>query len=372
MSLTGNFLFANLRPMIRLPFYDPLLSYDDNYNDGPFGEFLTKKKYKDKKEPGYDFMGYKVNLPFGIPAGPLVNSKFIRGAFACGFDICVYKTVRANSFPCHAYPNLLAVSKGGDLTFKRLDKPVVVGPKFKDPITITNSFGVPSKSSDVWQEDVKKAISYEGKGQILILSFMGTVKKGQTQKQFIDDYVLAAKLSKETGAKVLETNLSCPNIGNEGLVCYNLDVTEKVVKGIRKVIGNTPFSIKVGYYKDIKQLEKLAEIANEYVDDISGINTLQAEVVDKNGQQALPGPNRARSGLCGAGIKWAGLDFVKKLKKIKEKNDYKFSITGVGGVTKPKDYLEYRKAGADAVMSATGAMWNPKLAIEIKKLLAQK
>lgn len=355
--------------MLRTPFYNPLLSYEDNYTKGPFGNFRGKKKYKDAKEGQYSFLGYKVNFPFGIPAGPLLNSNYIKGAFNCGFDICVYKTVRSSTFPCHPFPNLLPVVKPGDLTLERLKKPVVLGRTFKKPLTITNSFGVPSRAAEVWQEDVKKAISYEGKGQVLVLSFMGTVKKDQTHKEFIDDYILTARLAMETGAKVIEANLSCPNIGNEGLVCYNLEVTEKVIKGIRKVIGNTPFVIKVGYYKNNSDLERLAEIANEYVDDISGINTLQAEVVDKKGRPILPGPNRLRSGLCGEGIKWAGLDFVKKLRKIKNKHNYKFSITGVGGVTEATDYLEYKKAGADVVMSATGAMWNPNLAQKIKKLI---
>jgi dihydroorotate dehydrogenase (NAD+) catalytic subunit len=58
---------------------------------------------------------------------------------------------------------------------------------------------------------------------------------------------------------------------------------------------------------------------------------------------------------------------VKRLRAIKEKNNYTFSIEGVGGVTMPTDYMEYKIAGADAVMSATGAMWNPFLAQEIKQ-----
>ena len=200
----------------------------------------------------------------------------------------------------------------------------------------------------------------------MVLSFMGTVKSNQTQEEFIEDYVLAAKLANETGSKVLEANLSCPNIGNEGLVCYNLEASEKIAKGIRKVIGNTPLVLKVGYYKNDVDMEKLAEIANEYADDIAGINTLQAEVRDVHGHQALPGPNRLRSGICGHCIKWAGLDFVKRMKKIRDEKGFKFSITGVGGVTSPEDYKEFREAGADIVMSATGAMWNPKLAQEIK------
>lgn len=298
--------------MLQAPFYDPLKTYEENYGDGPFGEFAKRDKFKQKGKPKINFLGQELYSTFGIPAGPLLNSRFVAAAFRKGFDVCVYKTVRANLFPCHAFPNILAVVKDGDLTLKRLDKPIVVGAEYKDPISITNSFGVPSRKPEVWQEDAKKAIKSAGPGQVMILSFMGTVKKDQTQKEFIEDYILAAKLAHETGAKILEANLSCPNIGNEGLVCYNLEVTKKVTEGIRKVIGNTPLVIKVGYYKNIKDIDKLAKIANEYVDDIAGINTMQAAVIDEYGNQALPGPNRLRSGLCGAGIKWAGLDFVKK------------------------------------------------------------
>lgn len=354
--------------MISTPFYDPTKSYEENYEKGPYGDFSHTKKIDQKDKPRYEYLGQKVYLPFGIPAGPLINSNFVRGAFENGFDIAVYKTVRSSFFPCHPFPNVLAIHPKSDLTLDKLLDPLVSDTNYKDPLSITNSFGVPSKEPDEWQEDVKKAISYAGHGQVMALSFMGTVKKDRTQEEFINDYILAAKLSKETGAKILETNLSCPNIGNEGLVCYNLKVTEKIARGIRQVIGNTPLVLKVGYYNDDSQLEKLAQIANEYANGIAGINTLQGTIVDKKGEQALPGSNRIRSGVCGVGIKWAGLDFVKRLNKIREKKGYKFSIDGVGGVTNPKDYKEYASFGANAVFSATGAMWNPNLAREIKAL----
>lgn len=232
---------------------------------------------------------------------------------------------------------------------------------------MVGSFGVPSKDPTMWQEDVKKALSYQKKGQVLVLSFMGTVRSDQTQDEFIEDYVLAAKLSKETGVKVLEVNLSCPNIGNLGLVCYNLEVTKKVLKGIRKAIDTTPLIVKIGFYQEDTQLQKFTEIANEYANSIAAINTLQATIVKPNGKQALPGKQRLRSGICGHAIKWAGLDMVKRLADIKREKKYSFSIEGVGGVTTKEEYNEYVKAGANSVMSATGAMWNPMLAQEIKK-----
>lgn len=374
------------------PFYDPNKSYEENYEQGPFGAFAdgVAVHLLDKEslpagggrgfgvEPQYDFLGVKVCLPFGIPAGPLLNSKYCKSAFLHGFDICVYKTVRSGSYPSHPFPNVLPLQVEGDLTMEKLKNPLVVNNKFDEPISITNSFGVPSKEPIVWQEDVKKAISYAGVGQVLVLSFMGTVREGQTQQDFIDDNILAGKLAYETGAKILEINLSCPNIGNEGLVCYNLDVTEQILKGVREVIGNTPLIIKIGYFKkgedsentnDDSELEKLASIANKYAQSISSINTLQATVVDKDGNQALPGKMRLQAGVCGAGIKWAGLDMVRRLKKIKDENNYTFSIEGVGGVMTPKDYFEYISAGADSVMSATGAMWSPLLAEDIKKAI---
>lgn len=354
--------------MLRTPFYDPTKSYEENYDEGPFGIFADGKVYSQSGEPSADFLGHKIYAPFGIPAGPLLNSRFCKAAFEKGFDICVYKTVRSDVFPCHPFPNVLAIHPQGNLTFEELKKPLIADAMYTEPLSITNSFGVPSKQVPIWQEDVKKAVAAAGKGQVLVLSFMGTVRPNQSQQEFIDDYILAARYADETGASILETNLSCPNIGNEGLVCYNLDVTEKVAKGIRNVIGSKKFILKVGYYQDDVQLERLAEIADAYADSISGINTLQGEIRDASGNQALPGsPARLRSGVCGSGIRWAGLDFVKRLAKIKAKRGFKFSIEGVGGVLTPEDYKAYRDAGADSVMSATGAMWNPHLAKEIKE-----
>lgn len=356
------------RKSLSVSFYDPTKSYEENYLSGPYGTFSDGNTVEEAGEPMHEVFGHKVYTPFGIPAGPLLNSAFMKGAFDKGFDIAVYKTVRSNTYPCHPFPNVLAVHPGEHLTLERAQaEALVADTNYTEPISITNSFGVPSKEVSVWQDDFKTAMQYEKKGQLAILSFMGTVREGQSQNEFIDDYILAGKQAGETGAKALEVNLSCPNIGNEGLVCYNLDVTEKVCEGLRAVIGNTPLILKVGYYKNNEDVVRLAEIAEKYANGISAINTVQATIVDEKGEQALPGPNRSRSGVCGASIKWAGLEMVARLKDARDKGKYSFSICGVGGVTTPNDYLEYRRAGADIVMSATGAMWNSNLAIEVKQ-----
>jgi len=354
--------------MLNAPFYDPTKSYEENYDSGPYGVFADGAVVEERGEPTYDIFGHKVYTPFGIPAGPLLNSAFMKGSFDKGFDIAVYKTVRSAIYPCHPFPNVLAVHPGEHLTLERAQAEALVADvNYTEPISITNSFGVPSKVASEWQSDFKKAMSYEKKGQLAVLSFMGTVKEGQSQNEFIDDYILAGSLAAQTGAKVLEVNLSCPNIGNEGLVCYNLDVTEKVCEGLRAAIGSTPLILKVGYYKNNEDVVRLAEIAEKHANGISAINTVQATIVDEKGEQALPGKNRSRSGVCGASIKWAGLEMVQRLKSARDAGGYTFKICGVGGVTSSADYAEYRAAGADIVMSATGAMWNGGLAKEIKE-----
>ncbi|MBI2028557.1 MAG: dihydroorotate oxidase [Candidatus Levybacteria bacterium] len=350
------------------PFYDIFKSYEENYSLGPLGLKKLKRPIFKKTKPKYSFLGLPINLPFGIPAGPLLNSKFIKSAFDFGFSVSVYKTVRGDIFPCHPFPNVLYVKTPKELHPRETPRLTAVATSpLSGSVSITNSFGVPSKRPKDWQQDVKKAKTYERKGQLLVLSFMGTVRKNQTQQEFIEDFVKAGRLASQTHVKALEANLSCPNIGNEGLVCYNLDATEKICRLLRKAIGNTPLILKVGYYKNSKDIEKIAEITQKYANAISSINTLQVEVVDRDGKQALPGPNRLKSGVCGSAIKWAGLRMVKKLNKIRKVKKYTFEIIGVGGVMTPYDYFEYRKAGADLVQSATGAMWNPYLAYQIWK-----
>ena len=57
---------------------------------------------------------------------------------------------------------------------------------------------------------------------------------------------------------------------------------------------------------------------------------------------------------------------TRRLAAVRTKTGGTWKIVGVGGVVTPKDFKEYREAGADVVMTATGAMWNPYLAKEIK------
>lgn len=351
------------------PFYNPEKPYEENFTDGPFGAFANGEIIKNESEPKYEFFGFKINSPFGIPAGPLINGNFVKGALDKGFDLPIYKTVRSGKYPCHPWPNVLSVKIEGDLTLEKAEGKLVGDSNYHEPLSITNSFGVPSFAPEFWQKDLAEAVKHAREGQVVIGSFQGTKRAGQSVEDYINDYRICAQMLKDTGVKVIEVNLSCPNEGTNNLLCFDTERSVKVARAIKEVIGDTPLIIKVAYFKDAEALKNLVEQIGGIVQGISAINTISAEIVDEKGEQALPGEGRLRSGVCGHAIKWAGIDMVKRLKSLREELKYNFTIIGVGGVTTADDFFEYRDAGADIVMSATGAMWNPYLAKEIKERL---
>jgi dihydroorotate dehydrogenase len=354
------------------PIYDPKKTFEDNFDNGPFGGFDAPEIYVNKGEPTTSFLGFPVYLPFGIPAGPLPNQKFVAAAFAKGFDVVTYKTQRSVAFDCNAFPNVLYVDIEGDLTLDIAKKPLLGETETtKDPtqLTITNSFGNPSRGPDYWVPDLKKALAAEGRGQLLIMSVVGTIKPGASSDDYYDDFAHAAKLAASTGVRAIEVNLSCPNVANEGILCYTPSAVREITRRAKAAVGDIPLIAKLGYFSPAQQelLETVVSEMAPYVQAIATINTIPAPVVDKHGNQALPGPNRLISGMCGSGIKWAGLDMVRRLSKLRSEQGYGYEIMGVGGVMTPQDFAEYRAAGADVVQSATGAMWNPDLAIQIKQ-----
>jgi len=116
----------------------------------------------------------------------------------------------------------------------------------------------------------------------------------------------------------------------------------------------------------------LEKILTETVDTVAAwsvINTIVTTVVDEQGEQLLPGAGRLKSGACGRGIKWAGIDMVKRLDAFRKANNMNYEIIGIGGVMTPADFADYRAAGADVVQSVTAAMWNDQLAAEVKASL---
>ena len=254
------------------PFYDVSRSYEDNYEQGPFGAFAEALKDGNGADAAgttsegasegasASFLGQPVNLPFGIPAGPLLNSRFTTAAFRMGFDLATYKTVRSRAWGCNPFPNVLAVhpkSADGSLTpgSAELDEGVLADTDYEQPISISNSFGVPSQSPDVWQSDMRDAIAAAGPGQVLVPSFQGSRVEGMSEEDYIVDHATTARLIKETGAKLMVMNTSCPNEGHNRLLCHNPLLVGRITEAVKQEIGDIPLMVKLAYIPSDDDLE---------------------------------------------------------------------------------------------------------------------
>lgn len=353
-------------------FFDPAKTFDDNFDHGPY--LSEAPAYQNSGEPTYSFLGHKLYSPFGIAAGSLPTSKHVGGAFRRGFDVVCYKTQRSVPFPANEFPNVVYIDVKGDLTLKKAAKPLHGLLNSDEPLekmTITNSFGNPSRGPDFWVKDMKQAVAAQGKGQLLIASVVGTIQDGFTPEDYYNDFAKTAALAVSAGVQAIELNLSCPNVASEGVLCYNHDAVVSVCRKAKEALGNLPLIAKIGYFSLEQQdlLEKIVLDTKDYISSFSAINTIPAAVVDEQGKQLLPGEGRLKSGICGSAIKWAGLDMVKRLDALRKQHSLKYEIIGVGGVMSPTDFHDYRKAGADVVQSVTAAMWNDQLAAEIKASL---
>lgn len=355
-------------------FFDPAKTFDDNFDNGPFLTDSSESPYQNTGEPAFTFLGHQLYSPFGIAAGSLPTSKHVGGAFERGFDVVCYKTQRSVPFKVNEFPNVVYVDVEGDLTLEKAAQPLVGHQTSEAPLehlTITNSFGNPSRGPDFWVEDMKRAVNAQGRGQLMISSVVGTIQDGFTQEDYYDDFAKTAALAVSAGAPVIEVNLSCPNVASEGILCFNQDAVISVCRKTKEAIGDIPLIAKIGYFSPDQQqiLEQIVTDTQSYLAAFSAINTIPAAIVDEQGNQLLPGEGRLKSGMCGASIKWAGLEMVAKLAALRKKLNLSYEIIGIGGVMTPADCQQYRDAGADVVQSVTAAMWNANLAAEIKASL---
>ena len=337
------------------PIYDIAKSYAENASDGPF--FHAEIPKRPKPTAQIDFLGCKLNSPLGIPAGPLLNANWITLAAKLGFDLLTYKTIRSFAHPGHALPNMIYVEpKTADVALACKQTP-----KSLDGLTLTNSFGMPSRSPEFLLEDIEKANRSLSEGQAMIVSVVGTPNQGVS---FAQDFVRAASLAKDAGAKLIEANFSCPNVGKaEGQLYTNPEAVYEFAHAIVSAIRPIPLILKVGVFPTPQIMSYVLDAAARAgVQAICGINSVSYHVVDKQQHPAL-GEQRPSSGVCGAAIRKAALEFLRSASSIIRKEKLGLELLGCGGIVKSDQFDEFLECGAKIAMSATGMMWDPFLAL---------
>jgi len=339
--------------------YDIFKTYLENANEGPF--FSGKLPKFEKVVHPVDFLGFKLNSPLGVPAGPLLNAKWIALAANLGYDLPTYKTISSFAHPSHPLPNVVFVERLSESKARKIDNPADLA-----DLSITNSFGNPSMSPDFLMQDIEKANASLHPGQVMIVSIFGRQSSGLS---LVDDFVRAAKLAKEAGAKIIEANFSCPNVNKtEGCLYMNPETVAEYVQKIASAIQPIPLLIKVGLFSNRDQMKGvMIAAARAGCAGICGINTVSMEIIDEFGNPAL-GPTRKTGGVCGGVIRDEALGFMKEAALIKKSEKLDLELLGCGGLMLPEHLAMMLDAGASIAMSATGMMWDPFLATKYREM----
>ena len=77
---------------------------------------------------------------------------------------------------------------------EKAEEGVIGTDQYQEPLSITNSFGVPSFEPDFWQKDLSDAVNYAKEGQVVVGSFQGTPKGDGNAENYIKDFALTARL----------------------------------------------------------------------------------------------------------------------------------------------------------------------------------
>jgi hypothetical protein len=183
--------------------------------------------------PGSNLLGYQVNSPIGVAAGPLLNSKWVEGYARLGFDVLTYSTVRSRFQPAHSLPNIRHVETRDQFAVAPRR------PHANGSPTIAISTGTPSMDPDIWRKDMRRAKERLGPGQILIASILGTPDPGGNPESLIADYTRCAVWSAEAGADVIEVHLAAPSpFGEPGQMVYeSIPLSAQILYRVRTTLS---------------------------------------------------------------------------------------------------------------------------------------
>ena len=346
------------------PAYDIAQPYQWNYEHAP----LEAPPVEVPVVAGpWNFCGIPLNSPLGVPAGPLLNSRWILYYAALGFDVLTYKTVRSSFRESYELPNLLPV-RADSLGREGLE--VVAAGNFAAVRTWAISFGMPSKDPAVWRADVECARRGMRPGQVLVVSVVASPQPGWSIEQVAADFARCASWAAQSGAQAIEANLSCPNVCTQEGDLYLLPEASRIVaSAIRSEIVRLPLILKIGLFPSREQAEALIAAVDGIADALSTTNSITAMVKGAAGEPLFGGLKR---GIGGAAIASRCLSETQMLARIIADRGSTLRLISVGGVSSADDVRSRLGAGAHHVQIATAAMLDPLVAIRIREQLAHE
>jgi dihydroorotate dehydrogenase (NAD+) catalytic subunit len=339
--------------------YDWRQTYDWNYAHAPAPVSLDEPTVPGK----WTYCGLPVNSPLGIAAGPLLNGRWILYYASLGFDVLTYKTVRSRQRDCYPMPNLQPVTttrvRGADGVLSSCTD-------MRGSWAV--SFGMPSKSPDVWRADVEATRRALPKHKMLSVSVVATPEQHWTIDDVADDFARCAQWAVESGADCVEANFSCPNVASaDGQLYQHPEAASIVAARLRQAVGSKPLLIKIGHVLDETSAVTLSRALAPHADALVMVNCIAAAVSD---ERQKPLFNGERRGIAGEAIGDAVLNQVCLFSRVIRQSALNLQLVGVGGIATRQHIRAHLEAGSQAVQLATAPMIDPAIALRIRREFA--
>ena len=350
---------------MRMETYRRDRSYRWNYDHGPSfrGPFPSIPE-----TPRKDFFGARVSSRLGVAAGILLNSKWVECYSRLGFDVLTYKTVRSSGRPCYPLPNWVFVESKRELDVGADEILRTARRRPRDPAAVTSAvcFGMPSQPPGVWRKDVRRARGKLRRGQVLVVSVVGTPREGGGEESLVEDFCRCARWASEAGADIVEANFSCPNVCTaEGSVYQDPGASERLASALREVLPSTPLLIKSGHFSDRRRRGSFYRAVDGEADGVVLVNGVSRRVLGADNKPVFGAFERV--GILGRAIHPAAVSNVAAAVRCCGSKGLELQTVAVGGVTGVEDPGSFFDAGARGVVMGGVPMLDPLLALRMKE-----
>lgn len=308
---------------------------------------------------------YGLNSVLGVAAGPLLNSRWIEAYARVGFDVLTYATVRSSFAPALALPNIRAVDNREQVAVATRRAGLNGG------VTLAVSLGMPSMEPDVWRKDVRRAKERIGRGQILIVSVLGTMPAGGDREALVADYAACARWAAEAGADVVEVQLAWPDpFADQPQAIYeNLPLSSQILHRVRTSVS-VPVVAKLGPFRTPRLLHDTATRLAAWAAGFTLVSGFQRRVVDESGNAAFEGTGRDRADVVGADTYPAAARQVAELLAWRRAGCWDRAVLAVGGITTVERAHGLLREGVDVALVATAALYEPLFAVRFRQMRA--
>ena len=217
------------------------------------------------------------------------------------------------------------------------------------PMGMLNAIGLQNPGVDTVVDDILPGLDFDE------TRFIANVS-GST----IEEYVDVTRRFDDSSIDAIEINISCPNVKEGGVQFGNVpEMSARVVNACRGATKKPIITKMSPNQTDIQENARLCIEAG--TDGFSVINTVMGMAIDV--EQRKPVIGNVRDGLSGPAIKPIALLKTQQVYEVAKPHNV--PIIGQGGITTPKDAIEFLIAGASAVGIGTALFYDPLICPKI-------